>query len=104
LSCNTVIGYDSLEYPGIKIENGKIANIAGHVEHNIYTTGWAKRGSTGVIGTNKSDSADVVELIIKNLKEPKESVGITALLKSGHAVIDQLGWEKIDASEVISGE
>ena len=104
MSRNTVIGYDSLEYPGIKIENGKIANIAGHVEHNIYTTGWAKRGSTGVIGTNKSDSADVVELIIKNLKEPKESVGITALLKSGHAVIDQLGWEKIDASEVISGE
>jgi ferredoxin--NADP+ reductase len=100
----TAIGYDLLEYPGIKIENGKIANIAGHVEHNLYTTGWAKRGPTGVIGTNKSDSADVVELIIKNLKEPKQSEGITALLKSGHEVIDQLGWEKINASEVISGE
>ena len=100
----TAIGYDLLEYSGIKIENGKIANIAGHVEHNLYTTGWAKRGPTGVIGTNKSDSADVVELVIKNLKEPKQSEGITALLKSGHEVIDQLGWEKINASEVISGE
>ena len=100
----TAIGYDLLEYSGIKIENGKIANIAGHVEHNLYTTGWAKRGPTGVIGTNKSDSADVVELVIKNLKEPKLSEGITALLKSGHEVIDQLGWEKINASEVISGE
>jgi ferredoxin--NADP+ reductase len=100
----TAIGYDSVEYSGIKIENGRIENIAGHVEHNVYTTGWAKRGPTGVIGTNKSDSNDVVDLIIENLKDPKESEGITALLKSGHEVIDQLGWEKINASEVISGE
>ena len=100
----SAIGYDSVEYPGITIENGRINNIAGHVEHNLYTTGWAKRGPTGVIGTNKSDSNDVVELIIENLKEPKMSEGITSLLKSGHEVIDQLAWEKINASEVISGE
>jgi ferredoxin--NADP+ reductase len=100
----SAIGYDSVEYSGITIKNGRINNIAGHVEHNLYTTGWAKRGPTGVIGTNKSDSTDVVELIIENLKEPKLSEGITALLKSGHEVIDQLAWEKINASEVISGE
>jgi ferredoxin--NADP+ reductase len=107
IKCGLVIGaigYDSVEYPGITIENGRINNIAGHVEHNIYTTGWAKRGPTGVIGTNKSDSTDVVELIIENLKEPKISEGITALLKSGHELIDQLAWEKINASEMISGE
>ena len=100
----TAIGYDAVEYPGIKIENGRIANIAGHVEHNIYVTGWAKRGPVGVIGTNKSDSSDVVDLIIDNLKEPKNSTGIEGLLNSGHEVIDQVGWEKINASEVISGE
>jgi ferredoxin--NADP+ reductase len=100
----TAIGYDAVEYPGIKIENGRIANIAGHVEHNIYVTGWAKRGPVGVIGTNKSDSSDVVDLIIENLKEPKNSTGVEGLLKSGHEVIDQVGWEKINASEVISGE
>jgi len=100
----TAIGYDAVEYPGITIENGRINNIAGHIEYNIYTTGWAKRGPTGVIGTNKSDSSDVVDLIVENLKEPKISEGITALLKSGHEVIDQLAWEKINASEVISGE
>lgn len=100
----TAIGYDSIEYPGISIENGRITNIAGHVEHNVYAVGWAKRGPTGVIGTNKSDSNDVVDLIIENLKEPKTSEGITGLLKSGHEVIDQVAWEKINASEVISGE
>jgi ferredoxin--NADP+ reductase len=100
----TAIGYDSIEYPGLSVESGRISNIAGHVEHNVYVTGWAKRGPTGVIGTNKSDSNDVVDLVMESLKEPKTSEGITALLKSGHEVIDQIAWEKINASEVISGE
>jgi ferredoxin--NADP+ reductase len=100
----TAIGYDAVEYAGIDIENGRITNIAGHVEHNVYVTGWAKRGPVGVIGTNKSDSNDVVELIISNLVEPKVSEGVSSLLKSGHEVIDQVSWEKINASEVISGE
>jgi len=100
----TAIGYDSVDYAGVNFENGRIANIAGHVEHNVYVTGWAKRGPVGVIGTNKSDSNDVVELIISNLTEPKVSEGVSSLLKSGHEVIDQVSWEKINASEVISGE
>jgi len=100
----TAIGYDAVEYAGINIENGRITNIAGHVEHNIYVTGWAKRGPVGVIGTNKSDSNDVVDLIIENLKIPKVSEGILGLLKSGHEVIDQMAWEKINVHEMISGE
>jgi ferredoxin--NADP+ reductase len=100
----SAIGYESISCSGVNIESGRVKNIAGHVEHNVYAVGWAKRGPTGVIGTNKSDSSDVVDLIIGNLKEPKDSEGITSLLKSGHEVIDQTAWEKINASEVISGE
>jgi ferredoxin--NADP+ reductase len=100
----SAIGYHSVDYLGVTIDSGRINNIAGHVEHNVYVVGWAKRGPTGVIGTNKSDSNDVVDLIIENLKEPKASEGISGLLKSGHEVIDQIAWEKINASEVISGE
>ena len=100
----SAIGYESISCSGVNIESGRVKNIAGHVEHNVYAVGWAKRGPTGVIGTNKSDSSDVVDLIIGNLKEPKDSEGISSLLKSGHEVIDQTAWEKINASEVISGE
>ena len=100
----SAIGYDAVEYSGIKIKDGRIPNIAGHVEHNVYTTGWAKRGPNGVIGTNKSDSIDVVDLIIENLKTPKVSDGITALLKSTHEIINQTSWEKINAEEIISGQ
>ena len=100
----TAIGYNSNSHPGINLENGRISNIAGHIEHNVYTVGWAKRGATGVIGTNKSDSSDVVDLIIENLKQPKNNEGITSLLKSEHQIINQVGWERINASEIISGE
>jgi len=100
----TAIGYDAVEYHGIKIVDGRIPNIAGHVEHNVYTTGWAKRGPVGVIGTNKSDSNDVVDLMVENLKTPKISEGITALLKPTHEVINQTSWEKINAEEIISGQ
>ena len=100
----SAIGYEVGEFAGAPVENGRITNIGGHVEHNLYVVGWAKRGPVGVIGTNKSDAADVVDLLISELKEPKESNGITELLKSGHEVIDQSGWEKINASEILSGE
>jgi ferredoxin--NADP+ reductase len=100
----SAIGYETQNIPGIKYEQGKITNIAGHVEHNVYVTGWAKRGPVGLIGTNKSDASDVVQLIISNLKKPKNSAAIEALLKSDHQTIDQSGWEKINASELISGE
>jgi ferredoxin--NADP+ reductase len=70
----TAIGYDSDEYTGITIESRRVSNIPGNVEHNVYAVGWAKRGPTGAIGTNeKSDSNDVVDMIIENLKEPKSS-------------------------------
>jgi ferredoxin--NADP+ reductase len=100
----TAIGYEVGEFASIPLENGRIANIGGKVEHNLYVVGWAKRGPVGVIGTNKSDAADVVELIISELKEPKNTNGISDLLKSGHEVIDQNGWERINASEILSGE
>jgi ferredoxin/flavodoxin---NADP+ reductase len=100
----TAIGYKVGEFTGVSIENGRITNIGGKVEHNLYVVGWAKRGPNGVIGTNKSDAADVVDLLISELKEPKDTNGISDLLKSGHEVIDQAGWEKINASEILSGE
>ena len=100
----TAIGYEVGEFSGVPVENGRVTNIGGKVEHNLYVVGWAKRGPNGVIGTNKSDAADVVDLLITELKEPKNTNGISDLLKSGHEVIDQAGWEKINASEILSGE
>ena len=100
----TAIGYETNYFPGMNLINGRISNIAGHIEQNLYVVGWAKRGAEGLVGTLKSDAKDVVELLIENLNQPKLSIGIPRSLKPGHKVVDQLSWERINAAEVVAGE
>lgn len=101
----TAIGYVPGVIPGINFESGKIANVDGRViGSNIYVVGWAKRGPSGVIGTNKSDAAEVVQLLISDLKEPKENGDISELLKSDHKIVDQPYWVRINEAEVAAGE
>ena len=101
----TAIGYVPEAIPGINFESGKIANVDGRViGSNIYVVGWAKRGPSGVIGTNKSDAAEVVQLLISDLKEPKENGDISELLKSDHKIVDQPYWVRINEAEVAAGE
>jgi ferredoxin--NADP+ reductase len=101
----TAIGYQATTIPGIKYEAGKIANVDGRVkDSNIYVVGWAKRGPSGVIGTNKSDAAEVVKLLISDLKEAKSSGDIAELLTSNHKIVDQAYWVRINGAEVAAGE
>ena len=99
----TAIGYQAAGIDGVPYENGKVVNTDGRVNENLYVVGWAKRGPTGVIGTNKSDSAGVVELMISDLKTPKAAGDISQLL-THQVVVDQIAWQKINAAEVAAGE
>ena len=99
----TAIGYQAAGISGVPYENGKVVNSDGRVKENLYVVGWAKRGPSGVIGTNKSDAAAVVELLVSDLKAPKSAGDISELLTS-QAVIDQLAWQKINEAEVAAGE
>ena len=101
----TGIGYVPEEISGVNFEKGKIANIDGRVTgSNIYAVGWAKRGPSGVIGTNKSDAAEVMQLLISDLKEAKNDGDITNLLKPDHKIVDQAYWVRINDAEVAAGE
>ena len=99
----TAIGYQAAGIDGVPYENGKVVNTDGRVNENLYVVGWAKRGPSGVIGTNKSDSAAVVELMISDLKTPKASGDISQLL-THQVVVDQSAWQKINEAEVAAGE
>jgi ferredoxin/flavodoxin---NADP+ reductase len=99
----TAIGYEAAPLDGIPYERGKVVNTDGRVTDNLYVVGWAKRGPSGVIGTNKSDAADVMKLLLEDLKEPKPATDIAAAL-SGVEVITQGHWEAINAAEVAAGE
>ena len=99
----TAIGYQAQAIDGVPYENGKVVNTDGRVTKNIYVVGWAKRGPTGVIGTNKSDSAAVMELLVEDLKIPKNAGDISGLL-THQIVVSQERWQKINEAEVAAGQ
>ena len=99
----TAIGYQAAGIDGVPYENGKVVNTDGRVSENLYVVGWAKRGPSGVIGTNKSDAAAVVELLVSDLKTPKVAGDISELL-THQVVVDQSAWRKINEAEVAAGE
>ncbi len=99
----TAIGYEAASLEGIPYEKGKVINTDGRVNENIYVVGWAKRGPSGVIGTNKSDAADVMKLLVEDLKAPKNSGDITDVI-THNRVVTQQHWQVINAAEVAAGE
>jgi ferredoxin--NADP+ reductase len=102
----SAIGYEAIQIPGLPYEKGKIQNTEGKISgRSSYVVGWAKRGPSGVIGTNKSDSTEVMKLLVENLNSPKTSVDLeTKLIERGAVIVTQNQWEKINAHEVSKGE
>ena len=99
----TAIGYQAHGIEGVPYENGKVVNSDGRVKGNLYVVGWAKRGPSGVIGTNKSDAAAVIELLVEDLKSPKNAGDVSELL-THQVVVSQGHWQKINEAEVAAGE
>jgi ferredoxin--NADP+ reductase len=99
----TAIGYQAQGIDGVPYENGKVINNDGHVQDNLYVVGWAKRGPSGVIGTNKSDAAAVMDLLVSELKAPKTAGDISELI-THQVVVSQADWQKINEAEVAAGE
>jgi len=99
----TAIGYEADPIDGIPYEKGKVSNIDGRVAENVYVVGWAKRGPSGVIGTNKSDAADVMNLLVSDLTEPKPDFDLTSIITT-NKVISQSHWQSINAAEIAAGE
>ena len=102
----SAIGYETIEINGLPYESGRVKNQDGRItDTNMYVVGWAKRGPSGVIGTNKSDSTDVMKLLIEDLKSPKSTSDLeTTLQGKGVIHVSQGHWERINAVEVAAGE
>ena len=99
----TAIGYQAQGIDGVPYENGKVVNTDGRVSENLYVVGWAKRGPSGVIGTNKSDAAAVIELLVEDLMSPKNAGDVSELL-THQVVVSQEHWQMINEAEVAAGE
>ena len=99
----TAIGYEAASLEGIPYEKGKVVNTDGRVSENVYVVGWAKRGPSGVIGTNKSDAADVMKLLVEDLGTPKHSGDVIDVI-THNRVVTQQHWQAINEAEVAAGE
>jgi ferredoxin--NADP+ reductase len=99
----TAIGYEAASIAGVPYERGKVLNTDGFVSENLYVVGWAKRGPSGVIGTNKSDASDVMKLLVSGLKSEKNNGDVSDLL-ANKKFVSQTHWEAINAAEVAAGE
>ena len=99
----TAIGYEAASLEGIPYEKGKVVNVDGRVNENIYVVGWAKRGPSGVIGTNKSDAADVMKLLVEDLKAPKNAGDVSEII-AHNKIVTQMHWQAINEAEIAAGE
>jgi ferredoxin--NADP+ reductase len=103
------IGYRSSPIPGVPFDEraGKFANDEGRIVPGLYAVGWARRGPTGTIGTNRPDGFGVVEKIAEDI----DNGAIASSPREGRAGFDRLAaergldvvtfrdWKKIEQAE-----
>jgi ferredoxin--NADP+ reductase len=106
------VGYKGVALPGVPFDErgGVIPNEGGRVEgcERTYVAGWIKRGPSGVIGTNKKDATETVELLLEDARSGRlqSAGGDLALLLAQRGVefVEHTGWRAIDEFERAEGE
>lgn len=100
------IGYVTPRIPGVPYDEqlGRFANDEGRILPGLYCVGWARRGPTGTIGTNKPDGFLIADKIVEDMSGPADKPGRPALdallAKRGIDAVTFRDWEKIDAAEI----
>ncbi len=69
------IGYRATSIDNLKMDNSNnfLLNNNGHINKNIFTTGWASSPSVGVIGTNKGQALETVKTILSQITHTKKN-------------------------------
>jgi ferredoxin/flavodoxin---NADP+ reductase len=105
------VGYRGVPLPGLPFDEsrGVISNEGGRVAPGVYVAGWIKRGPSGVIGTNKKDASETVELLLDDLRavpaKGRAAADVDALLlERGAEPVLYHGWTAIDEAERGAGE
>ena len=98
------IGYDSQPIDGVPYDRttGRVVSDNGKVEDGVCVVGWARRGSSGVIGTNRVDAREVIGLMApQSVANGKPGLGeLCRLLVSRNIdVVDTVRWRAIDLAE-----
>ena len=101
----TCIGYKTSPIPGVPFEEsaGRFANDEGRILPGLYCVGWARRGPSGTIGTNRPDGFGVIEKIAEDVGNgtgKQGRAGFDALAEArALQVVTFRDWKKIEAEE-----
>ena len=101
----TAIGYSSSPIPDVPFEGGKFVNEAGRISDRLYSVGWARRGPTGTIGTNRPDGYEVADQIAATMPlgsggNRQGAEGLKRLLEERRIMpTDYDDWRKIEETE-----
>jgi ferredoxin--NADP+ reductase len=115
------VGYHGVALPDVPFDEtrGTIRNDGGRVlddagEHvpGTYCAGWIKRGPTGIIGTNKKDATETVQLLLEDARAGRLAHDADKTAEAVDAFLDErlvrrivyTGWQAIDALERSRGE
>jgi len=109
VDCSMVIaciGYQTPSIDGVPYEHGRgrFANVEGRILPGLYCVGWARRGPSGTIGTNRPDGYMVIEQVAADIKDGSGKAGRSALdallEKRGVQIVKFSDWKKIEEAEV----
>ncbi len=116
------VGYHGVPLAGLPFDQkrGVVPNERGRVLTSpseapmpgVYVSGWIKRGSTGVIGTNKRDAAETVEAMLEDLAlgtvpspaHPQPAEVESFVRQRQPAAVTYADWQRINELETARGE
>ena len=102
----TAIGYSTSPIDDVPFAGGKFSNEGGRIADRLYAVGWARRGPTGTIGTNRPDGYEVADQIAAAMpgdgSDGREgAAGLKQLLETrGVMATDYDDWRRIEEIEV----
>ena len=111
------VGYRGLALDGLPFDDrrgvirnrdGRVFDAAGERMPRMYVSGWIKRGCTGIIGTNRLDSAETIGRLIEDLPvldAPRPGRGALAehLRRTKRRVVCFDDWLAIEGAEFDRG-
>lgn len=107
------VGYRGVATPGLPFDekSGTIPHTSGRIDgrDHEYVVGWIKRGPSGVIGSNKKDSADTVNTLLADLSSPAFEDGhaeelVEWLVSRQPLLVTDDHWQRIDSHERAAGD